>query len=135
MSETTEVATLDMDEMANSLNGFDQIAIKKMFGDTLSNIGQSDATMFMHVLYFVHLRREGMNDKDARQTALAVPLKELSEKFGAEGQSLDPSAEEDRDAEWADFVIGTGLAYTVHQFMELTINQRNHARKAAEKRG
>jgi len=132
VSEMTEAPPLDMDEMANSINGFDQIAIKKMFGDSLASIGQSDATMFMHVLYFVQLRRQGAKDPEARNQSLSMPLKELSALFGADDR-LDPTAEEDRDKEWAEFVIGCGLPFTVNQFMELTINQRAQALRAAEK--
>ena len=133
-NETTDAVVLDMDEMANSINGFDQIAIKKAFGDSLANIGQTDSTMFMHVLYFVHLRRQDMKDADARLTSLNMPLKTLTEMFSG-APDLDPSAEADRDREWAEFVIGCGLPFTVPQFMELTINQRAQAIEAARKRG
>jgi hypothetical protein len=136
MSEdTTEdaAAGLDMDELASSLNGFDQIAVKKAFGQSVAELGQGDATMFMHALYFVHLRRRGTADAAARSESLSTSLKELTELFGGAGPKLDPTAEEDRDREWAEFVIGSGLAFTVNQFMELTINQRAQAIKAADR--
>lgn len=141
-NETTDAVVLDMDEMANSLDGWDEIAVKKMFKDSLSNIGQQDAMAFMRVLYFVHLRRQdqtpgksqGKKDEDAYNEAMGMSLKALGETFGS-APDLDPSAEADRDREWAEFVIGTGMNLTVHEFMTLTLNQRAEAIKAANKRG
>lgn len=137
MSDTTAPAdapaTLDLEEMSGSLNGFDQIAVKKAFGQSVQELGQGDATMFMHALYFVHLRRLGVKDADARNDSLSTSIKDLTDLFGSAGAKLDPTAEEDRDREWADFVIGSGLAFTVNQFMELTMNQRAAALRAAER--
>lgn len=134
MSETPETTVLDLDEMANSLDGWDELAVKKFFKDSLSNIGKEDAMAFMRVLYFVHLRKGGVKDPDAYNAAMGMSLKALGETFGSV-PDLDPSAEEDRDREWAEFVIGTGMNLTVHEFMALTLNQRAEAIKAANKRG
>lgn len=86
------------EELADSLTGFDEIAIKKAFGATLSELspdqkGQGgDVFQFLRALIFVHRRREGENDITAFNTAQNLRTAELNGYFAEE------SAESGKDS-------------------------------------
>lgn len=137
MTDTPEQGLLlNPVKVANSVTGYDEIAIQQRFGMTLQDAGQN-GSMFVRVLYFVHLKHEGgLKDSDAHKSVMEMTIGELDEKFDKSGASTDdPDAIEDRDKEWADFVIGTGLSYTVDQFSAMTLQQRAKVIEAANRRG
>lgn len=123
--------------LSESLNGFDQIAIRTRFHERFDQIAE-DPIMFTRALYFVHLRREGMKDSDAFNGAMLLTFQELNEKFAKTDDvdefEGDESAENERDRQYAEFIIGTGLNFTLEQYMELTVQQRMHIVEAAASR-
>lgn len=116
---------IDLGELSQSLTGFDQVAIRLRFGTRLEDL-MEDTMTFMYALYFVHLRRQGAKDADAYSEAMSLPLSAISEVFkGAESDEDEgPTAVEDRDREYAEFIVGTGMKYTLEEFLALTIQQR-----------
>lgn len=117
---------IDLGELSQSLTGFDQVAIRLRFGTRLEDL-MEDTMTFMYALYFVHLRRQGAKDADAYSQAMSLPLSQISEVFkGADADDEDegPTAVEDRDKEFADFIVGTGMKYTMDEYLALTIQQR-----------
>jgi hypothetical protein len=123
------------DALANSLTGFDQLAIQKYFGLRFDQIGE-DPTMFLRALWFVTLRRGPAKpkDADAYREAMGVSLGDLTAKFETAPDLDEDRPEEAADEGFADFVIGTGLNYTFAQYMELSVHQRAKIIAAANKR-
>lgn len=128
----------DLDELAESLNGYDQLAIRTMFGITFDQV-EEDMVMFMRAMAFVHYRREAgaqgpKNDKEAYRRSMELTMRELVKVFRErERAGVDAVAESDH--EFADFIMATGLSYTHAQFMALTVTQRAAIVNAARKKG
>jgi hypothetical protein len=85
------------DDFFETLNGFDEIAIKKAFGVPVAELspdakGQGgDVFQFLRALIFVHRRREGENDITAYNAAQNLRTAELNDYFA------DESAESGKD--------------------------------------
>jgi len=146
-SETAETAgpaadLLVAEDLVNSLTGFDQIAIRQRFNQRFEELAE-DQIMLLRVLYFIHLRREnagtqgGGYDKEAFQQSMGMPMGDLQEKFADADNAADPDDEGavvERDREFAEFVMASGLSYTVEQFMALTLSQRSAVLDVASRR-
>lgn len=87
-----------VEELANSLTGFDEIAIKKAFGATFASLSPNekgeggDVFQFLRALVFVHRKREGDNDITAFNAAQALTTTEATSYFA------DESAESGKDS-------------------------------------
>lgn len=87
-----------VEELADSLTGFDEIAIKKAFGVPFSALAPNeqglggDVFQFLRSLIFVHRRREGENDVTAYNTAQSLKTGEVNAYFAEE------SAESGKDS-------------------------------------
>lgn len=87
-----------VEEIADSLTGFDEIAIKKAFGVPFSALapdekGQGgDVFQFLRSLAFTHRRREGDNDVTAYNAAQGLTTAEVNGYFAEE------SAESGKDS-------------------------------------
>jgi hypothetical protein len=91
MSQVQQTA----EEVLESLTGFDEMAIKQHFGSTVSDLA-GDQTMLGRGLVFVLKRRDGLNDDDARNAALGMPLKDITSYFADESEESgkdEPSSE------------------------------------------
>lgn len=136
---TTEDAEpkINLSELSQSVNGFDQIAIRTRFHERFDVLAD-DPMMLSRALYFVHRRREGVKDAEAFQEAMLLTMGDLTSKFEAapDGDEFegDESAVAERDRQYAEFVMGTGLSYTLDQYMALTIAQRAAIIEAANNR-
>lgn len=79
-----------VEELGESLTGFDEIAIKKAFGMPFASLapnenGQGgDVYQFLRAMVFVHRRREGDNDVTAYNTAQAMTTGEINGYFAEE---------------------------------------------------
>lgn len=134
---------MDLASITETLNGYDQIAIRARFHERFDQLAE-DPMMLARALYFVHLRRQsfaegrGHEDGEAFEAAMSMPMSEMNELFDVEGEedSLegDESAIAERDREFANFVIGTGVSYTLDQYMELSVQQRARMIEAASRR-
>lgn len=86
-----------VEELANSLTGFDEIAIKKAFGVPFAILAPNekgeggDALQFLRSLIFVNQRREGDNDITAYNTAQGMTMGEVNDYFS------ETSAESGKD--------------------------------------
>lgn len=129
-TETTEVDDrLDGNVLARSLTGFDQLAIRERFRAKVDDLAQDDM-MFARALLFIHLMRGGAKSADAYSQAMCLGLDELQARFVSQESAGDVDEDDEdavaeRDRLWAEFVIGTGLSYTVDQFQALTLEQRS----------
>ena len=138
-----EAEKINLTELSETLNGFDQVAIRQRFHERFDQLAE-DPLMFARALYFVHLRREnvraglGHRDQEAFQASMDMPTKDLNDLFdgGPEADEFegDESALSERDTQYADFVIGTGLSMSVDQYQELTIQQRSKIIESANRR-
>jgi hypothetical protein len=72
------VEKLTAEEAAESLTGFDEIAIEQMFRKDISDLS---GTMSMRAIMFVLYRRNGQSDSDAFRAVMAAPLKEIQAGF------------------------------------------------------
>lgn len=135
---TTEPADrLDADALSKSINGFEQIAIRGVFRERLDQLA-ADPVMFMRALLFVLAKRDGAGDGDAYRQVMTLPLDEVVERFkDVDPGDVDPEDEDaiaERDRQYADFVVGIGLSFTVDQYMALTIGQKTALVDAANRR-
>lgn len=79
-----------VEELADSLTGFDEISIKKAFGVPFSALAPNekgeggDVFQFLRALVFTHRRREGDNDVTAFNTAQAMTTGEVNGYFAEE---------------------------------------------------
>ncbi|MCA1984793.1 hypothetical protein [Nocardioides nematodiphilus] len=89
---------LTADEFFNSLNGFDEIAIKKFFGVPINGLSgtkekEGDPMQFLRALVFVNERRSGMNDHQAFEAAQTYSIQDINENYFAEPEiELDPDS-------------------------------------------
>ncbi len=125
---------VDLTALSESLNGYDQVAIRARFRERFDQLAE-DPMMFARAMYFIHLRRENhkaegkYNDAEAHEKAMTLPMKAVNELFEAGDSDADAfegneSATAERDRDFANFVIGSGLSYTLDQYMALTVSQR-----------
>lgn len=93
----------DIQVLAKSLTGFDEIAIEKAFSLSFSDLG---GTLIARALLFVVFRREGKNDPTAYLDAMNVAVGELEDYFETpQDESLG-----DRIAQTLEGTEGSGEA-------------------------
>jgi hypothetical protein len=86
------------EEFFDSLNGFDEIAIKKFFGVPVSTLSGTktqpgDPMQFMRALVFVAERRGGKGDHEAFSAAQQYSIKDVNENyFATPPKDIDPDA-------------------------------------------
>lgn len=78
-------ATQTLDDLADSLTGFDEIAIKQAFKQTVAQLAD-DPGQLIRALIFVHRRREGDNDVTAWNAAQAMPARDALDYFPDEDE-------------------------------------------------
>lgn len=134
---------IDLQELSETLNGYDQIAIRSRFHERFDQLAE-DPIMFARAMYFVHLRRENFKaegkhkDAEAHEAAMKLPMKDVNELFESgdaadDFEGDDESVVAERDREYANFVVGSGLSFTVDQYMALTVQQRARIIEAANR--
>jgi hypothetical protein len=108
--------------------GFDEIAIKRL--RFLAPLGELEGGLIARALLFIAEKRSGMSDADAFKAVMEMTLGQVEERFEEAEARPGKSPEDDWDGRWANFVIGTGLAFTPEQFMALTVGaaRRCHSR-------
>lgn len=96
------VPTMTIDEMVESLTGFDEIAIEKHFnGFDIYNDGQTKSVRAMRALAFVLFRREGDSDPEAVKRVQGMTFKDVSALFldnEPEVDADDPQTESGKDS-------------------------------------
>lgn len=83
--------SMTLDEMVESLTGFDELAIEKHFdGFDVYNDGGEKSIRAMRALAFVQFRRDGQTDRDALKAAQELTFKDLSSRFLPDEPEIDP---------------------------------------------
>lgn len=72
---------MSSEEYLGTLNGFDEIAIQKAFGSKPFELSDNDAMGLLRSLYFTAKRREGLDDKAAKQAAFEATIAEVNDFF------------------------------------------------------
>ncbi|WP_395691799.1 hypothetical protein [Nocardioides sp.] len=78
------------EEMAESLTGFDEIAIEKHFGIDIYTDSETKGVKALRALVFVDLRRGGKSDDQAKQAAMEMALRDANTYFADDEPELDP---------------------------------------------
>ena len=81
------------EEFLDSLTGFDEMAIKKAFGDTITNLSSNDQMMFARALVFIAKRREGLADGPAKNAALEMTFGEVTRYFAEDVETTPEEPE------------------------------------------
>ncbi len=76
---------INADDVVRSLNGFEDIAIEKMFGLPLMKMDEMRAP---RALVFVLKKREGLNDVQAHTAAMEMTFGELTDLFETEDEDV-----------------------------------------------
>lgn len=74
-------------EVAESLTGFDELAIEKSFGKSLDEL---KPTMVGRALVFVVERRAGKTDPEAKSAAMEMPMGQVNSYFLDEPDDVLP---------------------------------------------
>lgn len=69
-----------LEELAESLNGWEELAVQKMFGFSIDKF-EEHGTLGIRALAYVEIKREGTNDKVAHQAAMDLTLRQLVERY------------------------------------------------------
>lgn len=76
---TDEPIRYDFEAIANSMNGFDEIAIERMFSRGFKKLDAG--TLMGRAILFVQWRRDGMKDTAAYQKAMLLTIEEMEALF------------------------------------------------------
>lgn len=87
------------EEVFESLNGFEEIAVEKAFRADPTSLAQSGQHIrFIRSLVFIVLKREKqMNDLIAKQTVMGMPIAELLEFFTDDEEESKPAVDSSSD--------------------------------------
>lgn len=88
---TTEIHTLE--ELAESLNGWEELAVVKAFGFTIDDF-ENQGTLGIRALAFVEFKRDGAKDPAAHKAAMDLSISELVSRYPEmnEDEVPDPMA-------------------------------------------
>lgn len=89
---------VSLEEFLDSLTGYDEIAITQAFGRVFAVLCE-DPTMLARAAIFVHQRRGGQTDAQAKATALTMPMREVNGFFPDAEEEIDPTAPETPEGE------------------------------------
>lgn len=81
-----------------TLNGFDEIAISKAFGQDIAVLQRTVPLTYHRALVFALKRREGLKDPDAKKAALELTIRELDDFFDADAPDADLTEDADPNA-------------------------------------
>lgn len=86
------MSTVDItaDDMAGSLNGFEELAIKKAFSVNLNALNDDSAQLLRALIFADKRRGEGVADKTAYKAAMDLPLREVQAYFAEPEPEADP---------------------------------------------
>ena len=82
------------EEFVQSLNGFEEIAIRVNFGSEWGSLAEQSPTTLTRALVFIHLKRQGVTDEQAKQQVMAMPLSEITSYFETPIEEIDPDEPE-----------------------------------------
>lgn len=78
------------EEMFESLTGYEEIAISKMFDAEITHLAEAKPTTFMRALIFIARTREGLAAPDAKKAVMEMSLGECNDYFADDEPDVDP---------------------------------------------
>lgn len=97
MTTTKNTSPLTIEEMGESLTGFEEIGISQHFNDTLSRLLDQNPTMGLRALIFTDVHRGGeTNVQQSKNAAMEMPLRDVMAYF-AEAEEVGDLDPEDPD--------------------------------------
>ena len=111
-------------QVYDSANGFDEIAVKKAFGTSLLSL-KDDPMTFGRALAFIVAKRGGKNDMEAKQAVLGLSNARLSDYFAAPAEESTEEAQAEAKADarrMAEFCVRTGQSKDT--YLSLTALER-----------
>jgi hypothetical protein len=87
-------------EVFESLNGFEEIAISQHFNATVARLAENNETIFLRALLFTELVRAGKSPKDAKHEAMHWPIRDVKAFFPDEPDDVmpeEPDSESGKD--------------------------------------
>lgn len=81
---------LNLEETLRSMNGFEEISVRKMFRCGISEL---DGTSAARAAIFVVTRRDGMGERDAFNFAMNLTIGGLEDRIAGGGAQEDPDEE------------------------------------------
>lgn len=89
------------EEFVNSVNGYDEIAVKKRFGKKPIPLGEEDKFDFVRALIFVAERRKGLTDDAAYEACMAATYAEAGNYFADDDEPVphDPVTDQGKDSQ------------------------------------
>lgn len=85
---------ITVNEMAESLTGYDEIAIEKHMGIDVYADAEQKGVKALRALVFVSQRRQGKTDAEAVKAAMNMSLKEANSYFSEDADELIPEEPE-----------------------------------------
>lgn len=101
MTETTAPAGLE--ELAESLNGWEELAVQKQFGFSIDDF-ENQGTLGIRALSFVEFKRDGAKDPAAYKSAMDLTMRELIDRY----PEMDEDTVPDPMATLEDAAAGKG---------------------------
>ncbi len=89
-AEAEHVPDQTFEQLFESLNGFEEIAIHERFGVSIGKLADDNETLFMRALVFTDMVRSGLSPGDARSTVMAMRLVDVKGWFLADGADVMP---------------------------------------------
>jgi hypothetical protein len=80
---------LTAEEVTDSINGYDEIAIKRAFGTDLYTL-REEPMSFLRALIFIVERRTGKKDPQAYEAAMSLVLSGVHGYFAETPEDFDP---------------------------------------------
>lgn len=125
MTDEIEVVKIDFEDSLRRMNGFDEIAVQQKF---LVRPAKLEDTAAARAVLFVALRKEPhrLSDDAAFRYVMNLGLADLEAWFEIPDTTgiVSESEQAERDREYGQFVVVTGLAFTPEQYLGLTAGQK-----------
>jgi hypothetical protein len=81
---------MTFEEMSESVTGFDEIAVEKIMGMDMYTEAEAKPVLLLRSLVFIHIRRSGISDPDARKQVMEMPLGDVNDYFASKEEDVDP---------------------------------------------
>lgn len=99
-TDTTTASEMTVEEMMESLTGYEEIAIAKAFGSDILALAEKSPTQVGRALVFVVKTREGLDHNKAKHAALSLTLREVDDSFADDEDEVmeeEPVTEQGED--------------------------------------
>lgn len=107
MTSSTPMSNMTAADMFDSLTGFEEMGVVKMFGRPVTDYGRKgraeNPLMLVRALIYVAAKRDGSNDATAYKAAMTLPSREVQDYFDPDPDDTDePEGDEGDEDEAAE---------------------------------